>query len=98
MIVPDSQFQPDILFKLHLQETSATVHGAEYTAAVTFGDNDFPERESGFIEFRQAYLTDIGQQVSTAAGVDEFLVELFVGYLVPCHLGIFCRGKRPYTV
>ena len=81
MIVPDFQFQSDIFQEFHFQEASTAVHGAEDAAAVAFGNNDFPKRESGIIKFLQAYLADIGQQVGTAAGVDEFMVELFIGYL-----------------
>lgn len=81
VIVPDFQFQSDVFPEFHLQETSAAVHGAEDAAEVAFGNNDFFERESGIIKFLQAYLADIGQQVGTAAGVDEFLIELFIGYL-----------------
>ena len=81
MIVPDFQFQSDIFQEFHFQETSTAVHGAEDAAAVAFGNNDFPKRESGIIKFLQAYLADIGQQVGTAAGIDEFMVELFIGYL-----------------
>lgn len=96
MIVPDFQFQPDILFEFHLQEASAAVHGAEDAAAVAFGDNDFHKRESGIIKFLQVYLADIGQQVGTAAGVDEFLIELLIGYLFLA-VPVFLSGKRPYT-
>ena len=92
MIVPDFQFQLDILFEFHLQEASASVHGAEDAAAVAFGNNDFPKRESGIIKFLQAYLADIGQQVGTATGVDEFLIELFIGYLFLA-VPVFFVGK-----
>lgn len=97
MIVPDFQFQSDIFQEFHFQETSTAVHGAEDAAAVAFGNNDFSKRESGIIKFLQAYLADIGQQVGTAAGVDEFMVELFIGYLFLA-VPVFLSGNRPYTV
>ena len=36
----------------------------------------------GFIQLFQAYPADVSQQVRPAAGIDKFLVELFVGNLL----------------
>ena len=72
----DLQLELHILFQFHFKKTSAAIRGTEQPATVPFGDNDLFQREVCIIQLFQTYLSDIGQQVRAATGIDKFLVEL----------------------
>ena len=72
------QLELHILFQFHFKQASAAIRGTEQPATVPFGDNDLFQREVCIIQLFQTYLSDLGQQVRTATGIDKFLVELLV--------------------
>lgn len=74
----DFQLELHILFQFHFEQASAAIRGTEQPATVPFGDNDLFQREVCIIQLFQTYLSDIGQQVRTATGIDKLLVELLV--------------------
>ena len=74
----DLQLELHILFQFHFKKASTAIRGTEQPATVPFGDNDLFQREVCIIQLFQTYLSDIGQQVRTATGIDKFLVELLV--------------------
>ena len=74
----DFQLELHILFQFHFKQASAAIRGTEQPATVPFGDNDLFQREVCIIQLFQTYLSDIGQQVRAATGIDKFLVELLV--------------------
>ena len=74
----DFQLELHILFQFHFKQASAAIHGTEQSATVPFGDNDLFQREVCIVQVLQAYLADVGQQVRTATGIDEFRVKLLV--------------------
>ena len=75
---PDGNGSRYSLFQFHFKQASAAIRGTEQPATVPFGDNDLFQREVCIIQLFQTYLSDIGQQVRTATGIDKFLVELLV--------------------
>ena len=73
----DFQLELHILFQFHFKQASAAIVELN-SPTVPFGDNDLFQREVCIIQLFQTYLSDIGQQVRTATGIDKFLVELLV--------------------
>ena len=85
------QSDSHILLQFHIYQTATTVHRAEQSAGIAFGDCNLPDFEGCIVEVLEVYNTDVCKQVCSAAGVLHLLTEILVRYLLLAVTTLYVR-------